>query len=210
MSTKPDLSEERKSQILDAAMETFSKQGFYKARMSDIAETSGLSKGSLYWYFESKDSIILALLERVFEPELKDFRNLLHDHRPVEARLNEYIDRAGNDMVKMLKWMPLVYDFIALAFRQEVIKKAISSYYKQTMELLIEIIQQGIDSGELQIDDAEEAAIAIGSILEGTIVLWFYDPDQIDIKTHLKSSTRLLVNGLLHPIISSSHPENSI
>ena len=210
MSTKPDLSEERKSQILDAAMETFSKQGFYKARMSDIAETSGLSKGSLYWYFESKDSIILALLERVFEPELKDFENLLHDHRPVVARLNVYVERAGNDMVRMLKWMPLIYDFIALAFRQEVIKKAISRYYKQTMELLIELIQQGIDSGELQTDDAEEAAIAIGSILEGTIVLWFYDPDQIDIQAHLKSSTSLLVNGLIHPIISSSQAENPI
>ena len=210
MATKPNHSEERKSQILDAAMETFSKQGFYKARMSDIAETSGLSIGSLYWYFESKDSIILALLKRVFEPELKDFRNLLHDQRPVEARLYEYVERTGNDMVKMLKWMPLVYDFIALAFRQQVIKKAISSYYKQTMELLIKLIQQGIDSGELHIDDAEKAAIAIGSILEGTIVLWFYDPDQIDIKAHLQSSTRLLMNGLLHPIKSSSYAENSI
>ena len=203
MSTKPDLSEERKSQILDAAMKTFSKQGFYKARMSDIAETSGLSKGSLYWYFESKDSIILALLERVFEPELKDFRKLLHGDRPVETRLYEYVERAGDDMVKMLKWMPLFYDFIALAFRQEVIKKAISSYYKQNIELLIELIQQGIDRGELQVDDAEEAAIAIGSILEGTIVLWFYDPDQIDIKAHIKSSTRLLLNGLATPSVIS-------
>jgi len=57
MSPKHDVSEERKSQILDAAMDTFSEMGFHKARMSDIAETSGLSKGSLYWYFDSKDSI---------------------------------------------------------------------------------------------------------------------------------------------------------
>ena len=106
MAGKPDLSEERKSQILDAAMETFSKRGFYKARMSDIAESSGLSKGSLYWYFESKDSIILALLERIFEPEIIDLRNLLNDSRPVVERLNEYVDRASDDIVKMLKWMP--------------------------------------------------------------------------------------------------------
>ena len=91
----------------------------------------------------------------------------------------------------------LVYDFIALAFRQAAIKKAITNYYKQNIDILIELIQQGINNGELQIDDAEEAAIALGSILEGTIVLWFYDPDQIDIKTHIKSTTRLLINGLV-------------
>lgn len=44
MSPKNNVSEERKSQILDAAMETFSELGFHKARMSDIAETSGLAK----------------------------------------------------------------------------------------------------------------------------------------------------------------------
>jgi AcrR family transcriptional regulator len=199
MAKKPDLSEERKSQILDAAMETFSRDGFYKTRMSDIAETSGLSKGSLYWYFESKDSIILALLERVFEPELEDFRNLLDEDRSVVLRLHDYVDRAGSDIVKMLKWMPLVYDFIALAFRQEVIKKAIMGYYKQNMQILTGLIQQGIDSGEIQVDDAEQAAIALGSILEGTILLWFYDPDQIDIQKHIRSNTNLLLNGLLNP-----------
>ena len=199
MSTKPDLSEERKSQILDAAMKTFSKQGFYKTRMSDIAETSGLSKGSLYWYFESKDSIILALLERVFVPELKDLRNLLHDDRHIVLRLHDYVERAGDDIVKMLKWMPLVYDFIALAFRQEIIRNAITGYYKQNIRILIDLIQQGIDKGELQVVDAEEAAIAIGSILEGTVMLWFYEPGQIDIKKHIRSNTKLLLSGLLPP-----------
>ena len=74
MSPKPDVSDERKIQILDAAMDTFAEKGFHKTRMSDIAETSGLSKGSLYWYFDSKDSIILNLLDRVFEPELKELK----------------------------------------------------------------------------------------------------------------------------------------
>ena len=201
MSNKPDLSKERKNQILDAAMETFAKLGFHKARMSDIAENSGLSKGSLYWYFDSKDAIILNLLGRFFEPELKDFRALLTDERPLEQRLNIYIERFSDDLIKMLKWMPLVYDFIALAFRHKAINKAVSSYYKQNMEILISLIQQGIDRGEILVSNAEEAAIAIGSILEGTILLWIYDPDQIEIKTHIKSNMRLLLNGLKNPIL---------
>jgi AcrR family transcriptional regulator len=196
MSPKPDVSEQRRSQILDAAMETFSKMGFYKTRMSDIADTSGLSKGSLYWYFDSKNDIILHLLARVFEPELEEFQALLDQQGSAEARLFIYAERAADDMVKMLKWMPLIYDFIALAFRQEKVKKAISLYYQKNMAILETLLQQGTDQGEFQTRSAREAAIAIGAILEGTIVLWFYDPDEIDIKTHIMTNISLLVSGL--------------
>ena len=196
MPPNSNISEKRKNQILDAAMKTFSEMGFHKARMSDIADTSGLSKGSLYWYFDSKDSIILNLLEKFYEPELKDFRALLTDSRSAEDRLGIYVDHVADDMVAMLKWMPLIHDFIALAFRKEPVRKAISSYYQRHLEILLSLIQQGLDSGEFQADSAMEASIAIGSILEGTVLLWVYDPSQIDIKYHIKSNINLLLKGL--------------
>ena len=196
MSPKQDVSEERKSQILDAAMETFTEKGFHKTRMSDIAESSGLSKGSLYWYFDSKDAIILKLIDRVFEFEIKDLTALLTDDRSAEERLYIYAERSGQDIVKMLKWMPLVYDFLALAFRQDTIKNAIQRYYKKNLDLLVTLIQQGMDAGEFNPGSAQEAAYAIGAIIEGTVMLWLYDPDQIDIQAHIKSSTKLLLQGL--------------
>jgi TetR/AcrR family fatty acid metabolism transcriptional regulator len=196
MSPKQDVSEERKSQILDAAMETFAKKGFHKTRMADIAESSGLSKGSLYWYFDSKDAIILKLIDRVFEFEIKDLTALLTDDRSAEERLYIYTERGGQDIIKMLKWMPLVYDFLALAFRQDTIKNAIQRYYKKNLDLLVTLIQQGIDAGEFNPGSAQEAAYAIGAIIEGTVMLWLYDPAQVDILAHIKSSTKLLIKGL--------------
>ncbi|HDD61005.1 MAG TPA: TetR/AcrR family transcriptional regulator [Chloroflexi bacterium] len=196
MSPKQDVSDERKSQILDAAMETFAKKGFHKTRMSDIAESSGLSKGSLYWYFDSKDAIILKLIDRVFEFELKDLTALLTNDRSAEERLYIYTERGGQDIIKMLKWMPLIYDFLALSFRQETIKKTIQRYYKKNLDLLVTLIQQGIDAGEFNPRNALEAAYAVGSIVEGTVMLWLYDPEQIDIQDHIKSSTNLLLKGL--------------
>lgn len=196
MSPKQDVSEERKSQILDAAMETFTEKGFHKTRMSDIAESSGLSKGSIYWYFESKDALIQKLIDRVFEFEIKDLTALLTDDRPTEERLYIYTERGGEDIIKMLKWMPLVYDFLALAFRQDTIKNAIQRYYKKNLDLLVTLIQQGIDAGEFNPNSALEAAYAIGAIIEGTVMLWLYDPDQINIQAHIKSSTKLLLQGL--------------
>jgi AcrR family transcriptional regulator len=155
-----------------------------------------LSKGALYWYFDSKDAIILSLLEMVFEPELKELETLLEQELSAEQKLYAYAKRSGQDIIDMLKWMPLIYDFIALAFRQEKIKFAISKFYQKNMELLVEIIQEGIDSGEFQADSARDAAITFGSIIEGTVMLWLYDPDSINIQQHINSNTRLLLNGL--------------
>ncbi len=52
MSPRPDVSEERKQQILEAAIAVFARLGFRSARMDDIAEQAGLSKGGCAGYFE--------------------------------------------------------------------------------------------------------------------------------------------------------------
>ena len=197
MSPRRDVSQERRNQILDAAMEIFSKVGFYKARMSDIAESSGLSKGSLYWYFESKNDLILQLLARVFEPELQDMRLLLDDPRPTPERLLLVAERAANDMESMLKWTPLAYDFIALAFRQRKIMASIRNYYQQHITIMESLVQQGLDAGELEAESASSAAIAFGSVIEGTVLLWVYDPKQINVKQHVMSNVNYLLNGLM-------------
>ena len=60
--------EVRVLQILDAAMVEFSERGFNAARMDDIASRCGLSKGSLYAHFSSKEQIFKALLTRLLAP----------------------------------------------------------------------------------------------------------------------------------------------
>ena len=64
------------------------------------------------------------------------------------------------------------------------------------MELLIPIIQQGIDSGEFRAINAGEAAIAAGAIFEGTILLWVYDPETVDLDRCMETGFRLFLNGL--------------
>jgi AcrR family transcriptional regulator len=53
----------RRSQILDAAIACFSRQGFHRATMQDIVEQSKLSPGAIYNYFASKDDIIEAIAD---------------------------------------------------------------------------------------------------------------------------------------------------
>ncbi len=62
VATRSAAQEERRRQILDAAVRAFAKKGYHACRVSDIAEEAGVAYGLVYHYFDSKD----AVLESVF------------------------------------------------------------------------------------------------------------------------------------------------
>jgi AcrR family transcriptional regulator len=54
--------EDRKAMLLRHAEELFAEQGFAKTRMADIARHAGVAKGLVYWYFESKEALVHAVI----------------------------------------------------------------------------------------------------------------------------------------------------
>jgi AcrR family transcriptional regulator len=57
-------SEETRARILEAALALFRKRGFQKATMRDIAQESGVALGAAYYYFDSKDALVMAFYEQ--------------------------------------------------------------------------------------------------------------------------------------------------
>ena len=196
MSPRPDVSEARKDQILDAATDVFAEKGFNDTRMDDIVQKSGLSKGTLYWYFKSKDEIILNIFERIFSREFKELENMVGSNESATKRLIDFADRASEDVKKMLRLMPLAYEFMGWAFRKKFVQDAFKIYINKYMAILVPIIQQGIDSGEFRNIDPHGAAITIGAIFEGTILLWVYDNSLVDTEKHIQDGISLLLNGM--------------
>lgn len=75
-----DAKEQRREDILAAAKATFAAKGFHGTTIGDVAKAVGVSYGSIYWYFDSKDALFRALM----------------DHQ--EAALREHIDRTTGQL----------------------------------------------------------------------------------------------------------------
>jgi AcrR family transcriptional regulator len=165
--------------------------------MDDVAKEAGLSKGTLYWYYKSKDDIIFGILHALFDRELAELDKLVDQVSPAKDRLETFIELTLHDMRGMMKVMPIFYDFIALAMRKKTIQLLVKKFFRRYLEIIIPIIQQGIDSGEFKTGNATDIAIAIGAIIEGTILLTIYDSETVDLETHLKNNLHLLLNGLI-------------
>ena len=199
MSPKPDVSDERKYQILNAAEQVFTKKGLDLARMDDIAEETGLSKGTLYLYFKSKDELIIAILDRIFDGIFKQLDARKNNQLSATEAIAQFTEEAIRDYKMMLHLMPVAYEFLALAFRNKTVQKALKLYFRHYMDVLVPIIQRGIDAGEFRQVDPQEVAIAAGAIYEGTVLLWVYDSSLVDMERNIRSSIKLLLEGIQIP-----------
>ncbi len=61
----------RREQILEAAVKVFAEKGFRAAKMQEVANAAGIANGTVYNYFRSKDEVLLALLERLNETDVR-------------------------------------------------------------------------------------------------------------------------------------------
>ncbi|NOK61060.1 MAG: hypothetical protein GFH27_549307n43 [Chloroflexi bacterium AL-W] len=196
MSPRINVSEARKNQILDAAAIVFARQGFYQARMDDIVAESGLSKGTLYWYFKSKDDIITALLQRVFDEDLIQLQSAQHTAGSAVERVIGLSRHIAADFTEIARLVPITFEFYAVASRQEHIRIFLKEYLQAYHAILQNIVQQGIDTQELRPVDAKDVATTIVAIYEGLLLLWVVDAEHIDWHTQPEISIRLLFDGL--------------
>lgn len=196
MSPRPDVNDKRKGEIINAAEEVFTQKGFDEARMDDIAERTGLSKGTLYLYFRSKDDLIAAILERIIGREFRQLEHLDEADATATETLRNLTRLLTKDLLGMLRIMPIIYSFLALAFRNKHIQKALKGYINRYLNILTPVIQRGIDSGEFRAVDAHEAAIALAGVVEGTLLLWVYNKSLIHPERHIQSGVELILEGL--------------
>ena len=66
MASRSAAQEERRRQILEAAVRAFAKEGYHASRVSDIAEEAGVAYGLVYHYFESKDAVLEAIFREMW------------------------------------------------------------------------------------------------------------------------------------------------
>jgi AcrR family transcriptional regulator len=196
MSPRPDVSEERRNQIIESAIKVFAREGFANTRMEDVAAESGLSKGLLYWYFKSKEDIIIAIADLLFSAEFRKMQNLTVEGQTAHDCLDNFLDIFIKDLQAIIKLSPVIYEFYALAFRNKAVRHVMHEYFQRFMMIMEPIISHGMEKGEFMAGSARQVTIAIGASFEGTLLLWSYAPDIIQPEQQLRANLDILVRGL--------------
>ena len=155
---RPD---ERPNELLDAALRIFAERGYGNTRLEDIAAAVGVTKGTIYHYFETKEDLLRKAIEhnheRVFLPLEKGIRER---KGPVSATIRLFLRRAfGGDMDQTRQSvLTLLVQGVAREV-PHVYQRWLEAGPARAWQLLAELIEEGKASGEFRKDvDSDVAA----------------------------------------------------
>jgi len=194
MSPRPDVSAERKPQILQAAMKIFSRKGYASARMEEIAAEAELSVGILYWYYKGKVDIVLALMKMDIEPDIETMQSLLSTPESSRERLWRLFEDLQEDSAVALRlWAELYH----LAAREARVRKQLFAYNEQYRALAEKVIQQGIERGEFRADvDAPSVAFSLQALFDGFLLNRSLAPNVPNLDGMLRNGFEYLMEGM--------------
>lgn len=168
--TKHKSEQERRVQILQASMNCFASNGYHNTTMKQLVEESQLSKGAIYHYFNSKEAILVGIIESWDTEISQELGRLAQQTDYLNALKTFCIDNLNFFM----QYKQLSYAFYELKdnpYIAGVIKKSMHTAIQQTQSLLI---NTGYDENKKGLT-AEQAALAIVSLFEGLYCMFTYD-----------------------------------
>jgi len=121
------IREEKKTLIMDVALEHFAKEGYFNTTISHIAKHAGISKGLMYNYFESKEALLSAILKRSII-EIYKYFDINKDGYLTEEEFEFFVRRVFQILKeKKTFWRLLVQILMQKEVREEFLKSFYSS-----------------------------------------------------------------------------------
>ncbi|MFN2224544.1 MAG: TetR/AcrR family transcriptional regulator [Chloroflexota bacterium] len=197
MSPKPDVSAERKQQIYQAALACFNNKGYYQTTMDDIVVESGLSKGALYWYFDSKKALFISLLEDFMAPMGQEWETIADDPSLTAVeKLRRTMGLFGAQFDAMVDFFGLVIEAWAQTHFDDDVQQLTREMYKPYLALMIRILEEGVARGDFRAVDVAATSAIIMTLYDGlTLAVGAGMIDQ-DPKALLESAEALVLFGL--------------
>jgi AcrR family transcriptional regulator len=181
----------RRDQILSAAAKLFGENGFHGSSMAELAKRAGMSVGHIYHYFENKDAIIEALVDREIE-ELPFMLDEVYSGDDVLTTLMDRLDATVDRHLDRDK-LPLWLEILAEAARNPRIAEKLHSANAASRRRLTEAVSGRMASlGEREVADRVEA---ISATFYGLTYRAVHNPD-LD-RDAVVRTTRLVLRQLL-------------
>jgi AcrR family transcriptional regulator len=165
------IRDERKEQVLIAALQVFARRGFAAARISDIAAAAGISHGLVYHYFSSKDEMFTVLVERALESSTQ-ITALAAAHPGTPWGKLEWLT---NMILSHSTEVSSYYHLIVLqAFTSDAIpetaRKLVEARSPVAARHLIPVLEEGQKEGQIVQGDPEQLALLYFCLIQGIVL----------------------------------------
>jgi len=198
--TKEEAARTRQD-VLKAALIIFGEKGYSRATLEQIAVEAGVTRGAIYWHFNSKAELYNTLIENY------SARGATLGKKAI-AEGGSFVDILRRIFIRQLQAVAEDPDLRAIMeiylFKTGLDPELQSARLQQIrngealLEEISEAMRMGIATGELRADiDPLEMARAFISFQNGLIYLWLLSPDSFSLHTNAESMAEILVGGVM-------------
>ena len=194
--------ESRPAEIIDAALDLFVANGFNATKLDDVARKAGVSKGTVYLYFDSKESLFREAVKQIIIPEIEK----------AEQKAAEFVGSQCELLKRVIvNWWAAVGETRLAGIPKLMVSEAanfpeLAEFYVENVvsrarNLVIKGIKAGIKQGEFKPCDP----VATSRLLLAPLVfavIWDkslapYDKESYDIDEYIKLHTDIFFDGLM-------------
>lgn len=194
--------EARPSELTAAALDCFVEKGYAATRLDEVAARAGVSKGTLYLYFDSKEALFKAVIQEGIVPTLAESEARVANHRGSAAELLREL---------LLNWWEMIGGtrlsgvFKLMLCEESNFPEVAEYYHEQVVErgrrLLAAAFTLGVESGEFRPIDVD-ACINVGLAPPIMLAIWRHSPlsardCSLEPSRFLATHLDILLNGLL-------------
>ena len=184
-----------REKIIQVAGQIFSRYGFRKTTMDEIAKALNMGKSSIYYYFKSKE----AIFEAVVLYEANILRNKLTTaiksvESPIE-KMKEYILVRMKSFESLSNYYNSIFDKDLNHF--DFIEKIREKHDREELAILRLILYVGSRENVFAVTDSEYTALAIQATLKGLEAPMFWKKKEVNIESRLNAILEVLFNGIL-------------
>jgi len=169
------LRNDRRQAILDAALTVFANHGYHSASVSMIAKEAGVSKGLMYNYFESKEAVLLTLVNDLFDMMVTKLK-VTPDEVLTRERFIEIIEISIDIAVQEPERWKL---YMSLAFQPEVTPLLMATMMPKVMPFMMSMSQYFHAKGY---ENPVAAMRYYNAVLDGVQMHALLDPDNFPVE----------------------------
>jgi len=155
---------DRRKHIMAVASQVFAEKGYYATTISDLATAAGIAKGTIYWYFNNKRSIMIAILDDISQEIVKTFGGILMSAPDgLEAILG--CVAPALDLLEKHGPIYLMY-FLEIGSTDRTIQEKYRNIYMIVHAGTKAAIKRGVDDGAIRDVNPDLAAYAVMGLVE--------------------------------------------
>lgn len=194
--------DERPAEILAAALALFVSKGFVSTKIDDVAKRAGVSKGTVYLYYASKEVLFKDMVHKLMVPKISEVEEYVLNYQGTQIELLKVVIRQWWQTVKSsgLAGVPKLIISEADKF-PDLTRFYVKEVIQRVQSIFVNILNTGVKRNEfINIEPLLSARVIMSSLVYFSMwdtSLKQYDQDGLNVEDLIEQQIKILVNGIV-------------